>query len=51
MGNIMKQHSVLFTLFIPFNVLFILAFAIFMSYFIITESDVFENRFFYYYAK
>lgn len=39
MGNIMKQHSILFTLFIPFTVLFILAFAIFMSYFIITESD------------
>ena len=39
MGNIMKQHSILFTLFIHFTVLFILAFAIFMSYFIITESD------------
>ena len=34
-----QQQHFCFTLFIPFTVLFILAFAIFMSYFIITESD------------
>lgn len=39
MRKLMKQHSILLTLFVPFTVLFILAFAVFMFYFIFTESD------------
>lgn len=39
MGRFLKQHSILFTLFVPFTMLFIIAFAILMWYFIVTESE------------
>ena len=39
MRRLFKQHSILLTLFVPFTLLFILAFSIFTTYFIATESE------------
>lgn len=39
MKRAIKQHNILLTLFVPFTLLFVLAFAIFISYFVVVELD------------